>query len=139
MTDTAWPLAGLEVQTADTQSRDSAVPLLKALRRRHPFVGLAYADSAYRGKRVANATGIILQIVRKLADQVGFVVHPRRWVIEWTFAHLGRNRPSVPRFRGNARLCNRLRLRRFSDAARQAHRSLHINFETDTQGTATFS
>lgn len=55
-------------------------------------MGLAYADSAYRDKRVASATGIVIQIVRKRADQTGFVVHPRRWVIERTFTHLGRNR-----------------------------------------------
>lgn len=92
MTDTDGRLLALEVQTADTQDRDGAVPLLKASRQRHPFVSLAYADSAYRGERVANVTSIILQIVRKLANQVGFVVHPKRWVIERTFAHLGCNR-----------------------------------------------
>ena len=33
-----------------------------------------------------------LQIVSKLAGQVGFVVQPRRWVVERTFAWLCRNR-----------------------------------------------
>ena len=32
------------------------------------------------------------EIVRKPADQQGFAVHPRRWVVERTFAWLGRNR-----------------------------------------------
>jgi putative transposase len=35
---------------------------------------------------------VTLQIVSKLAGQVGFVVQPRRWVVERTFAWLGRNR-----------------------------------------------
>jgi len=38
------------------------------------------------------ATSIGIEIVRKFADQTGFVVHPRRWVAERTFAWLNRNR-----------------------------------------------
>ena len=60
-------------------------------RGRHPFVKLAYADSAYASARVAKATSIGIEIVRKFADQTGFVVHPRRWVVERTFAWLNRN------------------------------------------------
>jgi putative transposase len=33
-----------------------------------------------------------MEIVRKPAGQVGFAVHPRRWVVERCFARLGRNR-----------------------------------------------
>lgn len=68
------------------------MPLLKASRPRHPFVAKVFADSAYNSDRVANATSIDVQIVRRIADQTGFVVHPRRWVVERTFAWLGRNR-----------------------------------------------
>lgn len=38
------------------------------------------------------ATRIVVEIVRKGPDQVGFAVHPRRWVVERLFAWLGRNR-----------------------------------------------
>jgi transposase len=41
---------------------------------------------------VADATSIVIEIVRKFADQTGFVVHPRRWVVERTFAWINRNR-----------------------------------------------
>ena len=58
----------------------------------HLFVAKAFADSAYNSDRVANATSINVQIVRRIADQLGFVVHPRRWVVERTFTRLGRNR-----------------------------------------------
>ncbi len=68
------------------------MPLLRRSRRRHPFVDLAYADSAYNSPRVANAASIAIQIVRKFADQTGFAVHPRRWVVERSFAWLNRNR-----------------------------------------------
>jgi transposase len=37
-------------------------------------------------------TSITIEIVRKFADQTGFVVHPRRWVVERTFAWINRNR-----------------------------------------------
>lgn len=68
------------------------MPLLKASRSRHPFVATTFADSAYNSDRAANATSIDIQIVRRIAGQSGFVVHPRRWVVERTLAWLGRNR-----------------------------------------------
>ncbi len=92
MVDTDGRPLGLLIHPADVQDRDGAVPLLKASRSRHPFVAKAFADSAYNSDRVANATSIEVQIVRRIADQSGFVVHPRRWVVERTFAWLGRNR-----------------------------------------------
>src|SRR3546814_9836213 len=42
--------------------------------------------------RVRDATSITIEIVRKFADQTGFVVHPRRWIVERTFAWINRNR-----------------------------------------------
>jgi transposase len=92
MVDTDGRTLELLVHSADVQDRDGAVPLLKLSRSRHPFVKLAYADSAYSSPRVAMATSITIEIVRKFADQTGFVVHPRRWVVERTFAWLNRNR-----------------------------------------------
>lgn len=92
MVDTDGRALELLVHPADVQDRDGAVPLLKMSRGRHPFVKLAFADSAYASPRVAMATLIGIEIVRKFADQAGFVVHPRRWVVERTFAWLNRNR-----------------------------------------------
>ena len=51
-----------------------------------------FADTAYAGERVANATRIVVEIVRRLPDQVGFAVLPRRWVVERFFAWINRNR-----------------------------------------------
>ena len=92
MVDTDGRPLSLLIHPANVQDRDGAVPLLKASRSRHPFVAKAFADSAYNSERVANATSIDVQIVRRIADQTGFVVHPRRWVVERTFAWLNRNR-----------------------------------------------
>jgi len=92
MVDTDGRALELLVHSADVQDRDGAVPLLKQSRRRHPFVEQAFADSAYNSPRVADATSITIEIVRKFADQTGFKVHPRRWVVERTFAWISRNR-----------------------------------------------
>ena len=92
MVDTDGRPLVMQVHPASVQDRDGAVPLLKASRRRFPFVDLAFADSAYAARRVSEATLIAIEIVRKPADQVGFAVHPRRGVVERCFAWLGRNR-----------------------------------------------
>lgn len=92
MSDTQGRLLVVQLTQASVQDRDGAVPLLKLSRRSFPFVALAWADSAYAGDRPAMATPVNVEIVRKPPDQVGFVVHARRWVIERLFGWLGRNR-----------------------------------------------
>ena len=92
MVDTDGRPLVLQVGPASVQDRDGAVPLLQASRGSFPFIEHAFADSAYAAERVANATRIAIEIVRKPADQVGFAVQARRWVIERCFAWLGRNR-----------------------------------------------
>ena|SRR5208283_4754227 len=82
----------LQVHSASVQDRDGAPPLLQASRGSFPFVERVFADSAYNAERVAQATSIVVEIVRKLPDQVGFAVLPRRWVVERFFAWINRNR-----------------------------------------------
>jgi transposase len=98
--DTDGRALKLHDHPADVLDRDGAIPLLRASRRSFPFVARVFADSASAGKRVARATRIAIEIVRKTADQVGFQVHKRRWVVERFFARIGRNRrqPTVRRF-----------------------------------------
>ena len=92
MVDTDGRALVIHVHPADVQDRDGAVPLLKTSRKPFPFVELAFADSAYGAQRVKDATSIVIEIVNKIADQVGFQVLPRRWVVERFFAWIGRNR-----------------------------------------------
>ena len=82
----------LEPQPADIQDRDGAPGVLRLSRRSFPFIAKAFADSGYAGERPASATCIAIEIVRKPSDQVGFAVHPRRWVVERFFAWISRNR-----------------------------------------------
>ena len=69
-----------------------ALAVLAASRHAFPFIAKVFADSGYAGKRVAGATAIAVEIVRKNPDQIGFAVQPRRWVVERFFAWIGRNR-----------------------------------------------
>ncbi len=82
----------IQAHAADMQDRDGAIPLLQASRRPFPFVQLAFADSAYNADRVSDATSITIEVVKKIANQVGFQVLPRRWVVERFFAWINRNR-----------------------------------------------
>ncbi len=71
----------LEVQPANVQDRDGAPFVLRLSRAFFPFVTKAFADAGFAGDGPANATSITVEIVRKPAGQVGFAVHPRRWVV----------------------------------------------------------
>ena len=82
------------------QDRDGAVRLLRTSRGWFPFIERVFADAAYAAERVAKATHIVVEIVRKLPDQVGFAVLPRRWVVERFFAWLNRNRRLAKDFEG---------------------------------------
>ena len=133
MVDTDGRALGLLVHEADVQDRDGAVPLLKRSRRRHPFVTLVYADSAYSSPRVAAATLIGIEIVRKFADQTGFVVHPRRLGDR---AYLRLAQPQPPprqRLRAHHPLGNRFPLRRRHHAPRPPPRSFRMRFDTNSE------
>jgi transposase len=82
----------VEPHPADIQDRDGGGPLLQMSRPLFPFIELVWADSGYNHERITTATSIKVEIVRKQPDQVGFVVLPRRWVVERFFAWIGRNR-----------------------------------------------
>jgi len=82
----------LEPHPASIQDRDGGGRLLRASRCIFPFIHRVFADSGYAGEKVATATVIAVEIVRKNPDQVGFAVNPRRWVVERFFAWIGRNR-----------------------------------------------
>ena len=82
----------LEAHPASIQDRHGGGPLLCASRGSFPFIEKVFAGSGYAGEKVATATVIAVEIVRKSPDQVGFAVQPRRWVVERFFAWINRNR-----------------------------------------------
>ena len=86
LVDTDGRALVLDPQPADVQDRDGAVPALKQPRRSYPFITKPFADAGHAGDKPASAALITVEIVRKSSGQVGFVVHPRRWVVERFFA-----------------------------------------------------
>src|SRR5690242_14043903 len=84
------------VHSAGMQDRDGAALVLDKVRARFPWLELVWADSGYNARQVAAAVAKVpalrLEIVKRTDDMRGFVVLPRRWVIERTFSWFGRNR-----------------------------------------------
>ena len=96
VTDTEGHLVGWQVHKADIQDRDGAVGLLTSIRSLYPWLRHLFADGAYAGPKLGKALEKIgqwtLEIVKRSDDMTGFEVLPRRWVVERTFAWLGRCR-----------------------------------------------
>lgn len=96
VTDTEGSLLALLVHTANVQDNHGAVPLLKSVRRSFPKLHHIFADRVYRGekllKAVADSGRWTIEIVTRSQSVGTFKAEPRRWVVERTFAWLGRNR-----------------------------------------------
>ena len=95
LVDTNGLVIRVLVHTADIQDSEGAEWLLGDHRVAFMMVTKIWADQGYKSwivEEARNLYGIDLEIVQKPADQQGFVVHPRRWVVERTFAWLCRNR-----------------------------------------------
>jgi len=98
MVDTQGFLLAVSVQAGDVQDRDGAREVLSYSHGTYPRLSLVWADSAYAGeleKWTASTCGWTLEIVRRDPTQKGFVVQPRRWVVERTFAWLCKYRRLV--------------------------------------------
>src|SRR5262249_8200398 len=94
------------VTAGSVQDRDAGKEVLKILYERikkskyaHWWrlcrLELIWADGGYRGELMAWVKGKLgwtLQIVEKLGEHSGFVVLPKRWIVERTFAWLSRQR-----------------------------------------------
>jgi putative transposase len=94
--DTLGVILAVIVHAADIQDRDGAKLVLgRLLEGGFPRLKLIWADGAYVGEVVEwvkTFFGWVLEIVKRPKDQKGFVVLPRRWVVERTLGWLGRYR-----------------------------------------------
>lgn len=83
------------MHTGDIQDRDGAKLVLASLLGKAPRLKRLWADGGYAGQLVdwvREQLGCDLEIVRRSDDMRGFVVLPRRWIVERTFAWLGKCR-----------------------------------------------
>ena len=88
------PLA-VQVQAASVQDPVGAGPVLAEAKARAPDLQLVWGDGRYQGPLVAQAAqalGLRVEVVSKPPGTKGFPVLPQRWVIERTFAWLGKYR-----------------------------------------------
>ncbi len=96
--DTLGLLLIVMVTTASVQDRDGGRSIIKLLKKKLPSVRHIFADGGYSGELVEFAKRtwkITVEILKRAPDQKGFVVLPRRWVVERTFAWLMRYRRLV--------------------------------------------
>ena len=95
LVDTEGHVLAVIVVGADWGERDVARWLFADVEQRWPDLRHVWADRGYSGELATwlqQRYGITLEIVSKPADQQGFAVQPRRWVVERSIAWLGRSR-----------------------------------------------
>jgi putative transposase len=91
-------LLAVVVTAAHVQDRAGALSVLDVLRHRFARLRLIWADQAYAGELIAWVWAlrpwrkIRLEIVRRPEGMKGFLLLPKRWIVERTFAWLGRYR-----------------------------------------------
>ena len=85
------------VHAADVQDRDGGVLVMATLFGLYPFLLKLYADGGYNAasfqagvKRVMAKLSV--EIVKRSDQAKGFVVLPKRWIVERSIAWLNRNR-----------------------------------------------
>lgn len=96
LVDTMGLILAVVVHSAGIQDRDGAKAVLERIKKEDPQrLELIWADGGYAGKLiewVKQECGWVLEIVKRSDDIKGFKLLPRRWVVERTFAWLGRFR-----------------------------------------------
>jgi transposase len=96
VTDTEGSLLAVLVHAANIQDNHAAVPLLRTIGRMFSRLRHIFADRVYRGPKLLNALADLgqwtIEIVTRSQSVGTFKAEPRRWVVERTFAWLGRNR-----------------------------------------------
>lgn len=94
--DTLGHLLALHVTPADEQERAQVKVLCQAVQEATgKTVKLAWADQGYTGQQAHNdaqAHGVQLEVVKLSEAKKGFVLLPRRWVVERSFGWLARFR-----------------------------------------------
>jgi putative transposase len=82
---------------ANIQDRDGGILLLSTLGERFPLLAKLFADGAYQGPLFREALAkvlphLALEIITRSEQAKGFVVLPKRWIVERTIAWLNRCR-----------------------------------------------
>lgn len=95
LVDTMGFILMVVVHAASIQDRDGAKLVFDRIQHSFPKLRLIWADAGYAGRLVdwvRYFIGCVIEIIKRSDDTSGFKVLPRRWVVERTFAWLGRYR-----------------------------------------------
>ena len=97
LVDTQGLLLHAVVHAADIQDRDGGVLVMATLFGMYPFLLKLYADGGYQGPQFQCALlrvvrHVNVEIVKRSDAAKGFIVLPRRWIVERTIGWLNRCR-----------------------------------------------
>ena len=97
LVDTLGLVLPVLVHPANVQDRDGGITLFTSLAERFPLLEKLFADGAHQGRRFRQALAkmrpcLSIEIVTRYASAPGFVVLPKRWLVERTIAWLNRCR-----------------------------------------------
>jgi len=96
--DTDGRLLMVNLTPADISDSAGAQMILDVIRKRWPWLKHLFADGAYdRGKLMDKAAFLdfTIEVVKRIDDEPGFKVLPRRWVVERSFGWMTRFRRLV--------------------------------------------
>src|SRR5262245_37175489 len=96
LVDTLGLLIAVVVSSANVQDYHGAKPVLNKVKDRRPRLKVVWVDGIYEKEWliawVKSECGWELQVIKRTDDTKGFKLLPKRWVVERTFAWLGRYR-----------------------------------------------
>lgn len=93
--DTVGLLLMIDMTAGDVTDRQAATDMLPAPRERFPMITRLWADGGYTGTLITWALAVlylVVTVIKRSDDTSGFMVLPRRWVVERTFGWLMRSR-----------------------------------------------
>jgi putative transposase len=96
--DTDGRLLAANLTPADVADSTGVVLVLEALKQKWPRIKHSFGDAAYDHRKFMDKAAFLdltVEVVRRLEEQHGFAVPPRRWVVERTLAWLLRWRRLV--------------------------------------------
>jgi transposase len=130
---------------ASVQDRDALAPLLGAAHRKSPWVTMSFVAAGYQGdeaqRAACEASRISITVVKRTDKQVrGFIVLPKRWVVERTLGWINRARRLAKDFEATIEILARLAATSscfpIDTEARQSQNRRCLNFESGSKNMA---
>ena len=94
LVDTLGLIWGILITAAEVQDRDAGQTLLKQVAPKRPRLAIVWGDGAYQALTAwaAKWRKLLFATILRPTEAGGFVLLPKRWIVERTFGWLGRYR-----------------------------------------------